>query len=619
MSSMHHIPMEVSDLRRLHNAVIPFFRKKQSAAKRNERFKKAAHWTEQERSSIEGQNRQPYSMALIAHKINTILATQRQNRTGFKVVASADPADEVKAELATLQLREKEKSTNFKYLESEIFDAGLSICFGAVELTLENKYGQNEVALNKVDYRDLVWDINAREYDLNDALFMAKIEHRYRYQLEELYGDALGSGSGLSQSLDGSDPEIRSYYVSRKGSENNPFDIISLFTHYQKVSRDYFVVVFNDAEHLHGKESTTIAKKFRRKTDAKAYLKQLQLPYLIGLGIDPGGEISKTVEERLDRYVFTGDAVLEYEETDLQQFPFCVYRSFHLEDDFWTMSDLLADPQVFLDRIFMQIDYSFGRDVKNVFQGNINALAEGETAESAKYKAEKTGGIIWTRSAEEVFKPVRMSGVNPQYFAVAQIMQQFLEDLAGGRSFQGLSEARGESGKAILAKQQQGELVASLFLDNLKRWKKSVGEKMLYWIRDFETDERTFKVLGDAVTPEMKNLLTQSGLYQPSPLNDGSGYITVNSGGGYLEAMDFELIITEGPLNEFAKSERLKQLIALNNAFPGSVPIEILLEYFDLDYRLKQKIISANKKQQELQNVLLVEQLKQKRAELLKQ
>lgn len=611
-------PLDLVSLRSMHDSVIPFFAKKIEHAKRNERYKKAEHWTEEQRKNIYNQNRQPYSMALISHKINTILAAQRQQRTSFKVLATVDPQDEIKAELASLQLKEKEKNCDFSYIESEVFDAGLSVAFGAVEIDTIEDMGSEKVVLKKIDHRDIIWDKNSRDYLLKDALFMAKTKRLYRYQIEHDFG-ALPENTSESVSGFHAQP-YSSYYIEKAGEKNSQYDIISVFTHYQKVKRPYYVVLFDDSENLFGFSNNIFAGKFRKKENAQKHLEELKKTYTETYNAAPEGEIIERFEDKLDKYVFTYNTILSYEETDLDDFPFCVYRSFHFEDDFWTLTDLLLDPQMFLDRIFTQIDYSFGRDVKNVFQGNINVLAEGETVESAKLKAEKTGGIIWTRTNEEVFKPIKMSGVNPQYFQVAAVMKSFLEDLAGGRSFQGLSEHNNESGRAIIAKQEQGALFASLFLDNLHRWKKNVGEKLLHWIGKYETGERTLRVLGGSLSPEMYQVLRQRGLLKPSLSEPGGGYITIDNPAEIapgLDSQEFELIVTQVPLSENARQEKLRQLIEMNKAYPNAVPLEVMLEYFDMDWSLKQKVLSQYRQNQEALLKLEGEKLNIEKAKIL--
>lgn len=540
-----------------------------------EKVRAGNHWNDDEKFKIESQNRVAYSINLINHKINTILSSQRIRRSVYKVNAISDPADEYKAHIATLLLREKERRNNLKYLESEIFESGLAVSFGAVEVYPEEILGSTTVKLRKLDYKNTNWDPNSKSYNLEDASFISYKTYLRRYEIEKMFSTKLNS-EALNQNL--------SLEVMVNFTGNADFDIIPVTTHYQKANRSIYIVIANDYLNLAGLNGNPVAGKFLSKTDAEKKLREIYSKYILENLEKPYAEVVESNEIGVDRYIYTPAGLLNYEQTPLQKIPVSIYRSFFFEGKFWTLSDLLIDPQLFLNRIFMQIDYSFGRDVKNVFQGNINALAESETPQTAQFKAEKTGGIIWTRTGEDAFRPLKLSGVNPQYFQVAGIMQSFIEDISGGRSFQGLSESSAESGKAILAKQRQGSLTASLFLDNLARWKKDLGEKILENINCYESLNRKLTLLGDELSAKAIEFLTNSGI---ANVVEGSRYLQINgdvlgSEGIEINNFDFELTVSETPYSDTEKSETLTNLLEFAKLYPGVIPPEVMLEYFDI-------------------------------------
>ena len=108
------------------------------------------------------------------------------------------------------------------------------------------------------------------------------------------------------------------------------------------------------------------------------------------------------------------------------------------------------------------------------------------TFEKAKAIIEQTGGVVPANSSEAIMQAVKSQGLNPQWLQIASIMQGLMEDFAGGRSFSGLGDESGESGRAINLKKQQGALVAFLMLDNLARWKQAMGEFALYLHKEFD-------------------------------------------------------------------------------------------------------------------------------------
>lgn len=560
-----------SEITELHLESLNYFDEAWKRGKRNERYKQGIHWTPQEIDWIKSLNRHPYSISLMNHKINNIISTQRQSRNSFKVTSSEE--ESFMAEVATSILKEKERSENLLQLESDVFDSGLSVCFGAVEVLPTTTGGEVRASAKKKDYLDVFWDSSAKNYNLEDALFIATGETYSRQSVERKYGRVSMSGDPLF---------THSFYREDGGSLfRGGKDTVRLINHYAKSSVDEFVLLFNDFRNHNNLPGGIFAGKFRSKEKAQQKLRELHIPYLEREQKVPTHEILSVEGVQISKYIITGGEILDIVDLPLNRIPVSIYRPFQFENKFWSLADLLVEPQIFLDRVFMQIDYSFGRDVKNVYQGNVHALAESETPDSALQKAEKTGGIIWTRTGEEVFRPLKVSGVNPQYFQIAAVMQSFIEDLAGGRSFHGLADYNNESGKAIIAKQKQGLLAAGLVLDNLRRWKCDLGEKLLEATLEYEGET--------AVKAALRQTSREEKMGDTLPSAED------------IKLMDYEIVVSEAPLSSDEKAEKLDQLISLNNVYPGSVPIDVVLNYMNLEQGDKEKIINNYSNNQSLE------------------
>ena len=616
-------PLSFGDLIQLHSDIAPVFNEKWTKGRENERYRKGKHWTEEQQAEMKSQGRLPYSFTLIANKINTISATQRNARTSFRVEASQDPSDEIKAEVANIAMKDFERRTAFRYLESECFDTGIGIQYGAIEIYTDYDDDYNKVVLARaLDYSNVVWDVNANDYELMTALFKAKRVPVYRKDLRDEYGE-IANNVASGEEFTSFTRQQLSYFIKENDQKNVDYDVITILTHYQVVDREQWCVFFDDILNLSGKAGDVIAGKYKSKKEAESALRAMSLPYL-ERGIMPkDGDIVMHKEKKLDKYVFSFVGILEYEETNLspEDCPIVIYRAFHIYDDWWTLTDLLKDPQIFLDRTMAQIDYSLGTDVKNVYTMNANALADNETVGTAQKKLTKTGGIIFTKgnSQGSPINPIQSKGASNQYFELAQIMQSFVEDLAGGRSFSGLKDQGNESGVAIKAKQVNGQLIAELFIDNLTRWKVLVGRVVLTWIGKYETAARTIKVGGSSLSPEMQQLLGQHQIYSPSKTQPGAGYVKMNEEGNeqsYLKDAKFELLVTEGELTETDADAKIVQLMTYQKITQAPVPPEVILQFIKMDDSLKQKLIAAFKAQQEQQQKMLQTQMGMKQQEL---
>lgn len=604
-------PLSISELLSRHEAVLPYFNEMWKSAEENERYKQGIH-DPSIKSAIEKQNRVDYVINMMTTKLNQILSYQQNNRTEFKIKAIIDPMDEIKASIGNIVFKDYEHRNNFKYLESDIADSGITIKYGVAKIYLGKDSQMNNVVMTKdLDYKNFVWDSNATTYSKNDALFMCEIEKVYRYQIREEYGEESAKKVSSGEHFEwGRDKDA--YFIS-PNNMNEDYDIVSKFTHYEKVLRDYWVLIFND--YLN---KTQIVERFTDKTKAEYRNRELLLPYL-DQNLDlPESSIEKTIEEELDKYVFTMDSILEYEETELIKFPYSLYFSFTFKDKVWCFADLLKPLQQFVDRYFSQIDYALGKDIKNVYELAVNQLADGLNYEKALEIIEDSG-IVPVKSIGSI-KAVRSQGINPQWTQMITLVQSYLEDIAGGRSFQGLSEGANESGVSVEKKAQQGALIAALFLENIKRWKKDLGEKLLWWFNKYDTAERVIKVGGGELNPEMIQLLQQSGGYTPSMSEPNGGYVKINSNPlTIFKDAEFELLVSDSPYSETVKNQKFAKLAILSQTVPNIQTIpeytRLLLETQDIDYDSRQKLLQGLENQMKAQAEMAQAEIAQKQQE----
>ena len=578
-------PIDHHTLIEIHNDNYSYFKELWNDGDTNEKYRRGDPWSESEKQDIEDQGRQAYAMGLVPNKLNTICAEQRKNRTSFKVEAKNDVNDEIKAELSNLRMKDFETANEFKYTESDIFDSGVGVKYGVGAFRIgKDKYGNDIVLFEEVDYKDFIWDKNARTYTKKDGVFAAEFDRMYRFEVAQRWGKKKAAKlAGDSELKFGRDKD--DYWL--KAGRTSDLDMINVITHYHKQVRKIYKVFFD------GK----IVEENTSKKDAEKTLRMLNLPYITQNQNLPDQEIITDEKVFYDKYTFTYTTILDYEITDLEDFPYSIYQSFHFKDQVWCLTDILKHPQLFIDRLVSQIDYSFGVDVKNVNEVNVSYLADGWDYKRVVDALAAGEPIPVIRSG--AVTPVPSAGANPQYMQMMGIMQQILDDLGGGRSFGGLKDDAGESGVAIEKKIAQGQLIAALFIDNLSRWKLDVGEKLMWHLNNYDTAERAIRVHGGSLSPEMLQLLQTGGIYQPSVSQQGMGYVTINSDKNkltYLNDFEYELLVTQAELSETQKNQRLGELALLNQLAPGVVTPDIYMEYIPMSYTLKQKVMANYQK-----------------------
>lgn len=597
MPKPEQIPLKLDDLIGMLDSNYTKYSEIQTNIEENERKRRAKHWADDKVSEIEGQGRQAYSIAFLTQKENQVLSDFEANKTEFKVVSKIDPNDEIKAEIANVQFRDLEDRVEFQDIESDVTDDGLTISHGVYKIGLGSDAEGNTVPIiESKDYKDIIWDYNSRKYDHEDGLFEGEIKRAYRYQLVDDFGKEAGQiteDNGFFQRF-GRAPST--FYVRKATNGKSDFDIINVFHLYIKVKRLIYYVYFNDYLNLNGLLNRHLALKTSNKEEAERTLRELMLPYIQGSLPRGKAQIDERWEDRVNLYKFTYQKVLEFEETELPFYPYCIFHSFFQRGYFWTLTDILKDIQTFVDRYIAQIDYSLGKDIKDTIAMDVMRLAEGQTPTEVLRQLEEDGVIFTKGSPNDVVKNLSGSGANPQYLQMVEWMKIALEDLAGGRAFQGLSEGSREPGIAVQLKKEQGSKLAYISLKNASRTKRQLGKKLLWYFKNYDTAERVIKVGGGELSPQMIQLLQSNGIYAPSPNTPGRGYLKVNTM-FHLKDAELELKVIESARSETMKEKKLGQLALHAQIDPlwNQVPAyhEELMKVSDIDFDTRQRLIQG--------------------------
>jgi len=572
------------------------FEKVFESARENKGLFMADDWTDEEKQEHWRQNRHPFSIGFAANKISQLLAAQRSNRTQVKFTASnaSSPVEEVTAEILNAVARDAESphKNNFKYLESDIFAAGIAVKHGVIELT--KGFDQNldyYTKFKRIDIENFLWDPNSSSYEHEeDCLWQCKVERLYRYQLRERmimqYGEDKGTKIANSQPLGNYGyfgKKFQEYYIGWDKSGNRDVDIIAVFTLYIKAVRKYYTAILGGE----------VLGHFRSPSKAWEALREAEIPYILS-NKPIESDVVPNFQTKLDKYVFTASGIIDYEETDMELFPFSVYHAFQFENDWWSLADVLKSPQKYYDRMLSLIDYAFGTDVKNAVMMNDALLAESNTPEEAAETLTKTGGVVHVKSTagEEAIKPIQRASVDPNWTITMSMMAQIIDMLGGGAAISGRSQNPREGWQATALKQQAGFLFASLFMDNLNRWKHDLYKKFLWFEKKYDTDERVIKVIGDTMSQELLPILQEVGVYKPSVTRRYEGYLRINDKdvpATLLSKADVNIEIGDAPMSDTDRQSKLAELAELNKMYPGIVTPDMWMEYSDVSYTVKRK------------------------------
>jgi hypothetical protein len=131
------------------------------------------------------------------------------------------------------------------------------------------------------------------------------------------------------------------------------------------------------------------------------------------------------------------------------------------------------------------------------------------------------------------------------------------------------------SGKAIMARQREGDVATFHFIDNLSRAIRHTGRILIDLIPKVYNEERVIRVLGEDGSP--KSVTVNSG--QPAPVIGKDGQPEADDEGNAIMALHdltagkYDLTVTSGPSFTTRREEAAMQMTEFVRAFPAAAPV----------------------------------------------
>lgn len=132
------------------------------------------------------------------------------------------------------------------------------------------------------------------------------------------------------------------------------------------------------------------------------------------------------------------------------------------------------------------------------------------------------------------------------------------------------------SGKAIMARQREGDISTFHFIDNLTRAIRHTGKIMIDLIPKVYTTERIIRVLGPDGKAETKQINQE---YEAGQDKEGNAKLAIHD----LRVGKYDLVVTAGPSFTSRREEAAAQMIELIRSYPDAAPVigDLLAKNFD--------------------------------------
>jgi hypothetical protein len=601
---------------RVHSArqsVMSVFKDKWTKMQQNSDFVRLDQYSAAQLSKMVKQNRVPYVLDYINSSINILQGIQRDKRTEIYYLP-VEPGDSLRVEILNLTKDSQLRRNDFMYVESDVFKDGIIEKVGAVgyEWSLEkNKNGALKIF--RIPPRQLLWDLNAREYNKADGMWCERDRLITKDELSTLYPDHKKQIMKMSFDFDSlQDAGFSTDYIQEVYDPKNGW--LYLMEHYYKTYKKKFFIrnltnglideVYYDTQKDVDEEIRERLQEYEQTiNEALARAQSMTLP-----PPPPQFDTIKDTYPVITKACVAGELGLEEEELAEPFFPIDIYHPYFHDGDWWCPVDVQKDAQRYFNKMFSMIDHWIGTQSKGLLTGRTGA----DPNEKARVKSAwaSTGGFVEVENPND-YQVKESKGPAPQLYSQLELARQNLEDNSGGRNFMGKKETASESGIAVQTRIEQGGLSGFVLFDNLRRWKQSVGEKVAWYLTTYMTVPQIARIEGEELVQEtlakLQNTEAQ-GWFEKDPIRPGVGYLSVNTGEhNTLEQLKVDVVVDEARWSANRSSSILNQLNAAMQSNPGlanTFPPEEMVDLLQLPYSTKEKIKERMKQMEAQQQAL---------------
>lgn len=573
------------------SAVAAYFQEKWDSAYENARFFRLRQYTDTQLQKFLSQNRVPYVLDYLTNAVNVYIGTQRDTRTDI-TFRPVKKDDELRIELLNVIKDNVLNSNDFIFLESDVFQDGIVEKTGAVGMewsTQDNPMG--ELKLYRIPPRQLTWDLNRREYQTEqDGQWISRTRIYAKKQLAMMYPDyakeimnlSLDSGYFDTPGLD------ESYFKQIVDYELGAVALIEFFEVDYKNRHfifNYDANEFNEQVYKTRKAAESAIREIRQKFEQQISEVATQA------GIMPPPPPMLDVITRQYKVIKKSEVihdmvVNDVEETEFQHLPITTYHPFWHDGEWWSVVDTFKDPQRFINKMFAMIDHQLGAGSKGLLI--IDDQVPEPQANLIINKWSTTGGAFRMKDPKNNITFIPPTGFDYHLIESMQVALQAMMQKAGGANFLGGREGAAEAAAAIRQRIEQGGLGHFMLFDNLSRWKKSLGEKILWYLTTYMKAPQKVRIEGKELTQLAMQQFTS--WFKPAMTQD-YGFVSVNTEeSNTIAGLKADIVVDEAKHSSTRNQATLAQLAMLMQSSPlfaETIPPQLMLELSDIPESVK--------------------------------
>lgn len=535
-------------------------------AKQCDAFYRGEQWDEADIATLDDQGRPALTINTILPTINTVIGEQSTRRADVQFKPRGAGMQEV-ADVLTRLYMQISDNNKLDWIESQVFSDGLIQDRGWFDVRIDfSDHIHGEIRVTQKDPLDIIIDPDAKEYDPKSWNEIFETKWMSIDDIEEVYGQdkadrlrviaEVGSTLG-SDSIEYEEERYGDTYSGEYASDypNNPEEARAVRS-IRVVERQHYklkeCMFYTDPVTGDQREIPYEWGKRKREKFADDF----------GLYI-----VTKTVKKV--RWTVTADTVVLFDDwSPYDSFTLVPYFPYWRRGKPFGMVRNLLSPQEQLNKISSQELHIVNTTANSGWVVESGSLS-GMTADDLEEHGAETGLVLEFNRGSTPPSKIPPNQIPTGLDRISQKAALNIKTISGISDAMLGTDSPEVSGIAIQAKQNRGVLMIQVPLDNLKKTRHYLAEKILNLVQSYYTEERIIQITDEADPykqriPMVVNQLTPEGRI----VND-------------LTLGEYDVVINDAPARDNFDEVQFAEAIELRKV-GVPIPNDLIVEYSHL-------------------------------------
>ena len=465
-------------------------------AKKCDAFYRGDQWDQVDLAALEAEGRPALTINTILPTVNTVLGEQSTRRADVQFKPRRGGDQDVASVLTKLYMQIADNN-KLDWVEQTVFSDGLIMDGrGYFDVRMDfSDHVEGEIRITAKDPLDILIDPDAKEYDPKTWNEVFETKWMTLDEIEELYGkDKAESLRFVAENGNGFGRDSIEYEETRYGKTDTSQDYLGaaipgnedyrnvralrvIARQYRKMGRADFFVDPNTGDQREVPENWGEQK-------AKKFAKQYNLSL-----------ISKVV--RRVRWTVTCDKIVLHDDwSPYDDFTIVPYFAYFRRGRPFGMVRNLLSPQEQLNKIASQELHIVNTTANSGWMVESGSLV-GMTADDLEEHGAETGLVLeYNRGSNPPVK-IQPNQIPTGLDRISQKAALNIKTISGVNDSMLGSDGAEVSGIAIQAKQNRGVIMIQVPLDNLRKTRHYLAEKVLNLVQKFYTEQRVIQITNE--------------------------------------------------------------------------------------------------------------------------